>query len=58
MGKIRLDVYLAESGLAKTRSAAQAMIMAGAITIAYPSKPMAEAKGIFFKLSACCKYKM
>ena len=33
MGKIRLDVYLAESGLAKTRSAAQAMIMAGEVYI-------------------------
>lgn len=33
MKKIRLDVYLAESGLAKTRSAAQAMIMAGEIYV-------------------------
>lgn len=33
MAKIRLDVYLTENGLAPTRSAAQAMIMAGDVYI-------------------------
>ncbi len=33
MAKIRLDVYLTEEGLAPTRSAAQAMIMAGDVYI-------------------------
>ncbi len=33
MAKIRLDVYLAEEGLAPSRSAAQAMIMAGDVYI-------------------------
>lgn len=33
MAKIRLDVYLAENGLAPSRSAAQAMIMAGDVYV-------------------------
>ncbi|MDO4744060.1 MAG: S4 domain-containing protein, partial [Clostridia bacterium] len=33
MAKIRLDVYLTEEGLAPSRSAAQAMIMAGDVYI-------------------------
>ena len=33
MEKKRLDVYLAENGLAKTRSSALAMIMAGEVYI-------------------------